>query len=152
MTPGRKPVQTPLGPAYPPPIVIKLIHDLENVQKRMTELQMRINGLAYTPKKIRETRRAELESIMAKLNAELLLIQEQMQKHPLQPQHFKHPERWITECCKAYVNPPANTNDIVACPECTSPTTIYRRIDREKEEGEQRPDDTDTGHPFLAYA
>lgn len=170
-----QPVQTPLGMAYPPPKVRDLIFGIENVQKRMVSLQMQINGLGHTPKKIRETRRQTLETEMAGLNAELLALQEQLGKHPLEPQHFKHPNRPITRCCKEYPMPTLNPQDAnvikeetqYRCPSCgKDPAETYKRVDEEwtEDEKEKKPHWSDklgknhgdeppslSDKPFLAY-
>lgn len=136
------PVQTPLGMAYPTPAVRRLIDAIQNIQKRMTDKQRQINGINFgTPKEFREERLAKLQSEMAELNAELLHTQEMLGKNPLLPEHFKHPARFITRCCKEYpiesVDQDDETAKVYRCPTCGKmPAEVYKRIEEETEKDE----------------
>lgn len=88
-------IQTPHGLAYPPPRIRLLIDDIENVQKRIANVQMQAHperlSRVYGKKSEREERFKELQAEYALLTRELTLTMKKLSEFPAGPEQFIPP-------------------------------------------------------------
>lgn len=133
-----QPLRTALGNAWPRPRVRRIMEELDNVQKRMTALQLRMNGINRKPKKDRQAIWMQWQEEMKMLELELQRLMTQFQQFPVSKEQFKRPDAELSECCDAYVH------DIIEdegqptekrgwkCVDCGNFCKTYKRLDREE--------------------
>lgn len=134
------PLQTAVGPVYPPPKLRKLLEDLDNVQKRMAQTKMFANPerlqRVYPKKALREETLKKLREEFNEQQKELEALQERLQRMPLQPEHMMHPQWFISYCCKAATRPkdgddPVDVGRAYTCMKCGRDCSAYRRMEKE---------------------
>ncbi len=119
------PLQTALGQAWPRPRVRRIMEDLENVQKRLGENQMKRNGIMKTPKDVRQERWDMWTKECTMLERELDRILEQFKKTPATKEQFKRPTAQLSECCDAYTTLSVAVTE-EGIPEDEQPTSKYK--------------------------
>ena len=134
-----QPLQTALGMAWPRPRLRLILSGIENVQKRMAELRMRMDGVRQIqiPKEQKMQRWELLRTEGIALDQELNVLMSALQKNPATKEQFKRPNVVLSQCCDAYTNSSTDMNEEREvkmkwkCVECGRQCMTYIRSERE---------------------
>lgn len=133
-----QPMMTALGQAWPRPRTRLCLSGIENVQKRMAEHRMVMNGIPYlkVDRALKEQKWKEAHQKGVAMERELQGYMDKLSRYPATKEQFKRPNVELSECCDSYVREGAP--DQWNCAECGRVCMTYIRFEREDWEKEYK--------------